>query len=382
MSLLTTPPPPTLPDAHSPSLHLAHPTPDELLRIWTLTSDSWKGALSLSQYLSEAVDLLTAPLNVNGGLTHWVLVDSALPPDQRPILSSCETIRKRSLLSCPQGKITETITHGVASVYSDPKFRGRGYASRMLKDLAILLRTWQSEIEKPIASILFSDIGKKFYANLGWIPFPSNHLEFDALSAQKRLQTTPLLAENLAELCKLDEVLINQELLAKRDGKTRIMLVPDENSMLWFHRKEEFLAQHVYKRPVPVKGAVIGEIGSRVWAIWSRFCQSPLEDGSGNSLLILRLVIENQAEGQLDLQATRLRCVLQAAQEEADAWHLPMVEMWNPSPLIETLVERTGIAFLKVKREEEHICSLLWYGEGPGTQEDVEWYGNEKFGWC
>jgi hypothetical protein len=36
----------------------------------------------------------------------------------------------------------------------------------------------------------------------------------------------------------------------------------------------------------------------------------------------------------------------------------------------------------EVEREEESIASLMWYGEGSGASDDIEWVGNEKYGWC
>lgn len=84
------------------------------MAIWSLISDAWKGALSVDIYVKEAGDLMTVPLATNGGMSHWVSVDKNLPPDQRPLLASCETFRKRSWISDPEGNVAEAITHSVA----------------------------------------------------------------------------------------------------------------------------------------------------------------------------------------------------------------------------------------------------------------------------
>lgn len=79
----------SIPDAKSTSLHLAHPTEDENLAIWQLTSEDWKDALHEDMYIKEAAYLMTVPLARKGGMSQWVLVDKNLPPDQRPLLASC-----------------------------------------------------------------------------------------------------------------------------------------------------------------------------------------------------------------------------------------------------------------------------------------------------
>ncbi len=71
------------------------------------------------------------------------------------------------------------IIHGVASVYCNEKYRGRGYAPRIMREIKEVLRNWQVEKRAVVGSVLYSDIGKKFYAGLGWHPFNSNsHVEF------------------------------------------------------------------------------------------------------------------------------------------------------------------------------------------------------------
>jgi hypothetical protein len=135
-----------------------------------------------------------------------------------------------------------------------------------------------------------------------------------------------------------------------------------------------------------------------MWAIWThRFYGDPGSASSGNTLYILRLVIENQAVGgsissegteamydarQEELQAVQLKAVLESAQSEAAAWNLAGVKLWHPTPLIQELIERAGIRYCKVEREQEGIGSLLWFGEGSGRDDTFEWIGNEKYAWC
>lgn len=380
-----------IPDAQSSALQLTHPTPGECQVVWKLSSLAWTGALSLPQYLEESAYLTTVPLARDGGMTNWILTDKNLPPDQRPILCSCETFRKRTFLSDRDGNLSERIIHGVASVFCNPVFRLRGYSSRLMRELSQTLRTFQTEDTDCIGSVLYSDIGKKYYADLGWLPFPNNtHIKLNPSVAPKGPRATQILSRDLQQLCEEDEAMIRKDLSRiSSNGMIRMMLVPDLDHMLWHHKKEEFVCNKLFGKHPSVKGAIVGEISDRIWAIWThRFYGDPESATSENTLYILRLVIENQATSsasnaeQHKSRVEQMGAILQAAQDEAAQWNLQRVMMWHPSPLVLNLVEETGIQHHVVEREHEGIASLLWYGDGSGKEDTLKWLGNEKFGWC
>jgi len=146
------------PDSNSPTLILDHPTEEERLGLWKRNSIMWKGALSQEAYLRREKHLSSQEFTKNGGITWWVLVDTAAV--ERVILSACESFRKKALVF-RNGKTEEVITHGIGSVFCPPECRKRGYAQRMMKLLGEKLKTWQTSGEqKCLFSILYSDIGK------------------------------------------------------------------------------------------------------------------------------------------------------------------------------------------------------------------------------
>jgi len=146
------------------------------LATFSQTFQNWGKAVGLEGYLERERYLSTVPLNANGGLTHWILVDESLPADERPILASCESLRKRVVVRV-NGVIKEGITHGIGSVFCYPEHRGKGYPKKMLSMLGKQLKTWQTDKNTPcFFSILYSDIGKNFYAKHGWHPYPAKHL--------------------------------------------------------------------------------------------------------------------------------------------------------------------------------------------------------------
>ena len=355
--------------------------------MWTINYASWGGALSLPNYLKREQYLATGPLGANGGLTHWILVDSTLPPNKRATLASCESLRKRALVAYPNGPVREVITHGIGSVYCNPSYRGKGYAGRMLRELGPTLRTWQTgEKVECEFSILYSDIGKTFYAGLGWHPFPSSHLSSASSSSSKNggnHKAKALGVTDLKELCETDEKYIRNCMERVNDGKIHVATIPDHETMKWHHRREQFLCSHIFpNRPAPsVKGAISGESqGSRIWAIWTRSFSGPLVPESDNALHILRLVIEDEKVSDDNVEG--MKGILEIAQKEAKEWKLEHVELWNPTDVARALVQRAGLEYSQVDREAESIPSLMWYGEGSGKVDEIEWVGNEKFGWC
>ncbi|KAL0472572.1 hypothetical protein QR685DRAFT_439163 [Neurospora intermedia] len=445
----STTPTASLPSASSPSLTLTLAHEDERPKTWSLTHPMWGPALSHSEYLAREHFMTTLPLAKDGGLTHWILTDtnssSSSESNQRPILSSCETLRKHAVAarydpSSDRVILTEGISHGIGSVFTDPQYRGKGYANRMMQELGKRLRTWQEEEQTTLFSVLYSDIGKSFYAKNGWKAFPSTHVSFKPIkssfssssssppsSSQFSPATTPfppnlspISYHTLPPLCTLDTThLLTQTLptLARANpSKTHVALLPDLDCLLWHLLREDFMTQHIFQRTPSVRGAIYN--GSprpdkdksangqqqRVWAVWTRSYYRGLESESieGNHMHILRFVMEG-VEDLGDEKSLRkvteddpetekylvkaFRAILAVAQREAAEWRVQDVQMWNPSPLVSRLIEKAGIegGYEMVERDMDSIPSLMWYGaegmEG-GRTEDVKWVANEKYGWC
>lgn len=377
-----------LPSSTSSSVHLTHPTPDERKVTWTLNSRNWGVALSLDDYIQREEHLMETPLSRNSGVTHWILTPNASAPDSRPILATCETLRKRALVRSADGEVRDVITHGIGSVFADPKYRGRGYAGRMLRDVGEKLKTWQTnEGTECLFSILYSDIGKTYYAGHGWVPFPSTHVEFPPNPQTSSQQTAglaqPLTDAELPPLCALDEQYIRQELSNIKDDRVRVALIPDYDTMVWHHMRENFMTKKLFGRSPTVKGAIAGESGSRVWAVWTRMYTGSLDKSDSENILhILRLVIENDSAQETAANAEKLKSILEVAQREAKEWRSEHVELWNPTPYVRNLVQSLAVEHSEVEREKDSIASLRWYGHGSGGVENIEWVGNEKHGWC
>ncbi|KAH9904924.1 hypothetical protein F4778DRAFT_731196 [Xylariomycetidae sp. FL2044] len=388
-----------LPSSASPNLHLTHPTNNECVKIWTNTFKAWGDSLRLPDYLRESLYLTTVPLARDGGMTMWILVDKTLAPDHRPILCSCESFYKRSLVSDGEGQVEEVIVHGIASVFCPEQYRRRRYAARHMKEVGQTLRHWQSDQIRVAGSVLYSDIGKSYYSKLGWTPNPTNlHLDFSPMktSVSHLIQEIP--EAKIPEFCMRDEVMIRAAMSnPEPEGqKKRLTILPDLQHMLWHIRKEDFATDHLFGQRPQAKGAIAGEPGKQVWTIWThRYYGRHDAKVTDNVLYILRLVVEGDESANRPVpsdqssqailpsdQVISLKAVLQAAQAEAYTWHLDHVKLWEPSPCVEEAITRSGIGHFAVEREEDSIASGMWYGDNNSTGPSPIWINNEHYAWC
>ncbi|KAF2869838.1 hypothetical protein BDV95DRAFT_497347 [Massariosphaeria phaeospora] len=401
-----------LPGGNSPTLALVHPTEEEKLIQFNLNGAEWRGALSLQAYLRREQILSSQTLTRDGGITYWILVDTAtetnpLDPSSsaRLPLASCETYRKKALV-WQDGLVCETIAHGIGSVFCAPHLRKRGYAARMMQELGKALETHQTTKDKEcLFSVLYSDIGKKFYAEHGWEPFDSAHVSLPAgmskLVAGKSLLTAqPLYEEDLASLCEIDEALIRKTLNSRaKDQKAAVAFIPDIETIQWHHAREDFVGRELHGKAPKVRGAIVGtEQGKRIWCYWTRmwYNQDPKES-AGNTLHILRLVVEDgghsswegtgakQGNGSSndDERDAAIAALFLMAQQQAEEWKMEHVEAWNPSSAVLAAAQMLDPEAQVVERDRDSIASLRWYPhhEGP-VAGSIDWVGNEKFGWC
>ncbi len=204
-----------------------------------------------------------------------------------------------------------------------------------------------------------------------------------------------LYPEDLAALCEIDVANVRRSLESRSASeKTAVAILPDIETIQWHHAREDFVGIELYGKTPKVKGAIVGkEKGKRVWCYWTRMYQNPTEV-KGNTLHILRLVIEDagwekvgtrQANGELvdHSHDAAIAALLVMAQREAAEWKMENVDMWAPSPAALAAVQRLDPGAKVIHRDHESIASLQWFPEHDGPVVDkIDWIGNEKYGWC
>ncbi|CCE31255.1 uncharacterized protein CPUR_05106 [Claviceps purpurea 20.1] len=397
------------------SLVLVKATPEEKTAICLRHQPHWGSSFTPEGYLRREEGLQELSLARDGGLTVWALTQNTDANDDnsnnnnnnsyntddapagRPILSSLETYRKRAIVRGTDGIVRDVTAHGVASVFTPPHHRRKGYSSKMLSLLGDELA--RQEAQQPGSagfSVLFSDVGKTFYAQHQWMPFPSTHLSFSVdLSTSTSTTTstsntiddhlTLITDDNLPKIAQLDEQTLRQKLSRPPQSPhtIRVALLPDLPTYEWHFARAAFQARHLFGKTPSLHGALYTppeRPHSRVWMLWNHSLSGGPDSPEKNVLNVLHLALEDHDIPDRDL-VTGLEAIMGVAQAQAQEWLCAKIEMWNPDERVKELMGRaTKLPSELVVRETASIASLRWYGEG-GVM-DVEWVDNEKFEWC
>jgi GNAT superfamily N-acetyltransferase len=390
--------PESLPSGASEELVLVQATELERTQCWHLNAHAWRGPLSPTQYLQREVYLERQPLVSDGKITFWLLTlkdfHQTDKSSARPILASCETLLKDAYIA-QDGHLTQVLAHAVGSVFCRPEYRGKGYASRMMSELATRLGklAWQQpkDASRGHFSVLYSDIGQQFYAKNGWKPMSSTHITLRPIDqaaydhACQRLDLPPvedLRSMDLGAICQTAISQIESELITKSSmdatKRSYVAVRPDYKHMDWHFAREDFFASALYSSYPEVKGTIDRKTGCAL--IWSRvFQESPEQSGLAMLKTIIPAHYDTATENTADLEKS-IAALLLRAQLEATASNMRAgVEVWNPEKVIlraaKVLANEEDVEV--VTRKDEHICSLRWEGEG-----HVEWLANEKYAWC
>jgi GNAT superfamily N-acetyltransferase len=387
----STPPPVArekLPPAASQDLRLEPATDLEYAQTNYLNAGEWRGVLSMEDYLRREDVLQATELCREGRITGWILTSDALGKNadgSRPILAACESILVHAYIAV-DGKMTSIQAHGIASVYTRPEHRGKGYASRMMQDLGKRLETWQSPNgEQNQFSCLFSDIGSHFYARHGWKVFPSTHIllpavDNDSYTAMK----SPISLDELSltDLKQLPTVRWFEQILQKKSRsephKFLVGVCPDNDHMEWQIARDQIQTQIIGKEVSTVYGAIHRDTGLAL--IWCRVYAAKKFEWQ---LHILHVVTPPKLPDS-KIAEEAMAALLLRAQLEANTWEMEAgVELWDPSQLVIDAAQRLrsqeqGLVEV-ITRGQEHLCSLRWASD---PTEDVVWLGREKYAWC
>ena len=269
----------------------------------------WGARLGVEQFLVRE-ERLRAHAWSREGMQTWLWRGA-----EGEVLSSCETFRMRSFLG-PVDRREEGVTFGVASVLTEPRLRGRGHASGMMRALVERLRHEPGAQ----ASLLYSDVGATLYERAGYV----------AREARDRV-FSPLSGDPAAEV---DARLVERELALALEETP----VPADEFVVWptavqldWHLERERVYAALLNAPRPSScGARAG--GST--AFWA----ADLKNGV---LRILLLVASNESEGVALMRAAR-RVAHASGLREVRLCEQPVPFRWPASEDGGVLGDRVG----------------------------------------
>ncbi|CCC07751.1 unnamed protein product [Sordaria macrospora k-hell] len=289
-------------------------TPEQRELAWKLNGVAWARPVSIETYVAREIHLSEQELTKDGNCKYWVLYLKGYP---RQIIASCETTRKEVLIS-ENGVSRGGYGYGIASVYTNPDYRRQGMA-------ATLLRHVQEAMDRDSdLSVLYSDIGRQYYSNLGWHVFPSEEVtltyipptstssnETPALQHTQPESIRYLRIEELRNLCDVDK----RHLCARfsqipADGASHVAFMPSFAQMSWQIARAEFVAGKLLNGKSPENRGAITSSG-RAWIYWDH-------DWKSKKLKVLKVVTVMESSPQQRIND--IRVLVEAALVEATTW--------------------------------------------------------------
>lgn len=313
---------------------------------------------------------------------------------------------RRNVVVKHEGGAKETTGYGIASVFTRPEFRRKGYAAHMMRLLHWVLAPHQLLPRFPheswgpppaqtfgdaSVSVLYSDIGG-FYERCGptpdtpgWTSTPrqSTIWTVDAKGELSQRTQVRWLDEHLVEdLLREDDSMITKELNVSSDPEPRFTFLPGDSQVAFQIKRYLISLEDTEAEPPKVFGVSVpqaplqaldpGSTGENeesglksAFAVWT-FEPKPLP----SRLIICRLRVTPET----------FPSILDAAHSAARKAGVQIIEAWNLPEELQKVVESTGG---KIVEREDHWPCLAWYGINavPGSidwRQTIKWTNNEK----
>ncbi len=238
----------------------------------------WGKRLTVPQYVDREHALRNHRWALTA-MTTWLLADAD------DILCSCETFRNDSSV----GNQTGT-SFSVASVFTEPHLRGKGYAKQLMSELISKLRS-QPDAQ---SSVLYSDVGAAIYEKSGYRALPA----WDWVLPPAEL---PLEAQWLETPLPVP--------VRARQATSQLLLHPSGDQLDWHFERSRLYARFLGRPELAHYGARTAD--ATIW--WTAQFHR-------DELLVLWLDAPDGAAAAP---------LLRAAQRQAHALGLPRVRVWE-----------------------------------------------------
>ncbi|KAF8213791.1 hypothetical protein K438DRAFT_1109863 [Mycena galopus ATCC 62051] len=369
------------------SLFLATPEQTTVARRRTL--NEWGRGLTLEEHLARDAKQDQFDGSRDGRLNTWVLAPRQ-DPQTLDFKCACETFKRPGLVVDPaKNNGAETvICYGIASVFTPPENRGKGFAHHMMKLLHWVIADesllppaeFPAEWGEPPLKVdgarngrfsgLWSDVGD-FYNSCGPVPgkregwvirgTATTVWEVDASPvSDTTTEWTWLDDAGVSQLWEEDAEKIRTDIEKSQHPGISFTYLPTQGVASFQHRRLEiFLA----RLPTPPQIWGVASPNHSAYATWTIDPRPP----APCTLTVSRIRADPQSFGAL------VGKILEVAQKYA----VKRVEMWNLPSELEVLAGELGAT---THLREEHLPTFKFYGEE--SEAGMSWVFNERFCWC
>ncbi|WP_224247114.1 GNAT family N-acetyltransferase [Hyalangium gracile] len=275
------------------------------------TYPAWGKLLTPEKYLERELRLRAHPW-ARSVLKTWLLC-----AEDGAVLASCESYRMDSFLRGPDGAPSPGDSFGIASVFTEERLRGRGYATRLMDLVAAELERASPRVH---SALLFSDVGAPLYRRSGYQETEAWDWCFTPEPGEPAARVDRLLSERE----------VGAGLARMRRPEAPFFYWPTAEQVDW-HIERERIYTELLSRPRPeAQGATVGE-STALWYMTAR-----------SSALTMVMFDARTAEDAAAL--------LGAARRVAHRAGLAQVVLWEEPALAPLLARVPGAA--RVARED------------------------------
>ncbi|KAF2245781.1 hypothetical protein BU26DRAFT_553584 [Trematosphaeria pertusa] len=345
-------------------------TPDQRLQCYRLAL-AFGQPLSEEDFVEREEFMSQQPFARGTGWRFWCVF---LTDNPSQVLATCKTIQRHLLLKDISG-VRDELGYCIASVVTDPSYRGQGVASFLLRHVT----QWLDGPGNAAASMLYSS-KEDFYAKSGWHPVPDFETTLSAADASKRSasdelclpKTDPISADGISALCERDTQGLRAEYSAQDIGKESSLMVvlPTAELVSWLHALAEFMGLKTRGKAPVHKGAISNR---DTWIYWHH-------DFRKQCLYVQRI---RTFVKESEPRTKALAAVLLHACREADIWELPKVAIWDANPemrlAIDLLASRQVIRASNGDSARREKLSIRWKDQGMKMDPMIE--KNEFYAW-
>lgn len=215
-----------------------------------VTYAAWGPPLTPEGYLQRENRLRGHPWS-RAELKMWLLCE-----ERGEVLASCETYRTDSFLRAADGTLSAGDSYAIASVFTEERLRGRGYATKLMDLLAVELERASPRVH---SALLFSDVGAPLYRRSGYRETPAWDWHFSPEQGEPSALVDRL----------LQETNVGAALARMRRPEAPFFYGPTAPQVDWHLERERIYAELMPCPRPEANGATAGE-STALWSMTGR----------------------------------------------------------------------------------------------------------------